>query len=90
VLNDRERRALARIERYLVESDPDFARIFTDGGRSRGAVSPTALLAVGLAMLVLGCVVTIVPLAVLGMVCSLGALGVAAMRQGGFNRPMTA
>jgi hypothetical protein len=89
VLNDRERRALARIERHFVESDPDFARIFTEGGR-RGAVSPTAVLAVGLAMLVLGCVVTIVPLAVLGMICSLSALGLAAVRQQGFNRPMTA
>lgn len=89
MLNDRERRMLARIERQLVESDPRLARMFASHRHPHEA-SPTVLLAVGLAIVVLGSITMLIPLVVIGMVASLGALAVAVGRQGGMNRPMTA
>ncbi len=87
MLNDRERRILARIERQLVESDPDLARLF-DRHVAAGRVSsmPTFLLVIGLALLVLGSVVAAVPIAVAGMTLSIFALFTAYVRSG--SRPL--
>lgn len=83
MLNDRERRTLARIERQLVESDPDLARLFAEAALRNGEGSgPTVMLAVGLALMVFGSMVTLVPIAVVGMLVSLTALYVAARRPG--------
>ncbi len=55
MLNERERRTLARIERQLVDSDPELARLFRRGGRSTDSGTQSRLLLIaGLAMLVLG------------------------------------
>jgi Protein of unknown function (DUF3040) len=78
VLNDRERRVLARIERELAASDPDLVRLFRSARPSRVS-GPTLLLAVGLAVMVLGSALVSVPIAVLGMIVSCWAL-VAAYR----------
>ena len=89
MLNERERRTLARIERHLVESDPRLARMLAAHRHPRES-SPTALLAVGLAAVVLGAITTLVPLVVVGMCCALAALGLAAFRQVGQGGPLTA
>jgi Protein of unknown function (DUF3040) len=78
VLNDRERRALARIERELAVSDPDLVRLFRSARPSRVS-APTLMLAIGLAVMVLGSALVSVPIAVLGMIMASGAL-VAAYR----------
>lgn len=82
MLNERERRVLARIEQHLVTSDPDFARLFQTAARRQAGTTPRMLLAVGLALLVLGAAVTAVPVAVLGMLISMVALVAAFQRNG--------
>jgi hypothetical protein len=75
VLNERERRVLARIERHLAESDPDLVRLFngsafaSDAGRG-----PRMMLVVGLVLLVLGSVAAVVPIAMLGVAVAVMAL----------------
>ena len=87
MLNDRERRILARIERQLVESDPDLVRLFDHHvAVARGNVMATFLLVAGLSLLVLGCVVAAVPVAVVGMAISVFALFTAFARTG--SRPL--
>jgi Protein of unknown function (DUF3040) len=75
VLSDRERNILARIERQLVESDPDLARLFAashhHGGESR---IPMFLLVAGLTLMVLGSMMVAVPIALAGITMSLFAL----------------
>ena len=75
MLNDRERRILERIERQLIESDPEFARLFATfqhhPGESR---MPAFLLVAGLALMVLGSVMVAVPLALFGIALSLYSL----------------
>lgn len=89
MLSERDHRVLARIERQLIESDPDFARLFADHAlRSSPAGStPTFLLIAGLALLVIGSIVAVVAVAVAGMVLSMVALFAAHARPGGFTRP---
>lgn len=72
MLSDRERRTLADIERALVSSDPDFARLFS--GQNGGLGGPAVMLAFGLGVMVLGAAVVSVAVAVVGMVLALGAL----------------
>ena len=75
MLNDRERRMLERIERHLIESDPDFVRLFAaDARRAREGRMPTILLVAGLALMVLGSLLVAVPVALLGITLSLFAL----------------
>ncbi len=75
MLNDRERRILERIERHLIESDPEFARLFSSlhhrGGQSR---MPAFLMVTGLALMVLGSMAVAVPVALAGITVSLFAL----------------
>jgi hypothetical protein len=75
VLSERERRVLARIERHLTESDPALAEILTTGTlpRSRWA-NPVVLLVTGLLLLVFGCVIAAVPVALLGIAIAVGAM----------------
>jgi hypothetical protein len=88
VLSDRERRTLARIERELTASDPDLVRLFARAAR-RGSDSstPIVLLVTGLAVLVFGSVIAVVPVAVLGMVLSVFALFTARGRTSMLRRP---
>jgi Protein of unknown function (DUF3040) len=75
VLNDRERRILERIERHLIESDPDFARLFTTTlHRGPEGRVPTILLVVGLLLMVMGSMMVAVPLALIGVAVALYAL----------------
>jgi hypothetical protein len=75
VLSDRERRTLARIERELTTSDPDLVKLFVAAGlRDTSRPVPVLLLVTGLALLVFGSVIAVVPVAVLGMVLSVFAL----------------
>lgn len=75
MLNDRERRILERIERQLVESEPELARLFAtfqhQPGESR---MPAFLLVAGLTLMVLGSMTVAVPVALLGITVSLYAL----------------
>jgi hypothetical protein len=90
VLNERERRVLARIERQLIESDPDLARLFAGAGRSSSGTAPTFLLVAGLALLVFGSIVAAVPVAVAGMGLAVFALFIAHTRPAGPGRAFTA
>lgn len=75
MLNDRERRILDRIELQLVESDPEFARLFAALHHPRGeSRTPTFLLVVGLMLMVLGSMMVAVPVALGGIALSLYAL----------------
>lgn len=84
-MNERERRALARIERHLAASDPRLARMFA-AHRHPDQSNPILLLAVGLAAILLGSVTATVPLVLLGTLSAASALVVAG-RRGGFARP---
>jgi hypothetical protein len=87
VLNDRERRTLERIERHLVETDPDFARLFAALTHRRSASPvPTLLLVVGLALMVLGSMMVAVPVALAGITISLFALFTAYAQPGRTRR----
>lgn len=82
MLNERERRSLAHIEQQLVASDPDFARLFHTAARRQSGTTPRALLAVGLALLVLGAATTAVPVVVFGMMIAMVAIFAAFRRTG--------
>ena len=75
MLSERERRVLARIERQLADTDPGLAQILSSGmlPRPRWA-NPTALLIIGLVLLVFGSVIAAVPVAVLGIGMAVMAL----------------
>lgn len=77
MLSDRERRILARIERHLVESDPDLARLLTGELRVQRSGVPIVLLVAGLAMLVLGSLLAVIPVTLAGMAAAVFALFVA-------------
>lgn len=89
MLSDRERRTLARIERHLVESDPDLARLFAGAPVRDDRIAPTFLLVTGLALLVFGSITAAVPVAVTGMALSLAALVLANARPARLRRPGT-
>ena len=75
MLSERERRTLARIERHLADTDPALALVLSTGTLPRPRwANPTALLVMGLVLLVFGSVIAAVPVAVLGI-----ALAVLAM-----------
>ncbi len=84
-MSERERHALTRIERQLAESDPRLARMLTTH-RHPGQSVPVALLAIGLAAILLGSVTAVVALVALGSVTALAALAVAALRSAGAPR----
>lgn len=92
MLSDRERRILARIERQLVESDPDLARMFSGEFRltRSGSGVPTLMLIAGLMMLVTGSLLAIIPVALAGMAISVFALFMAHARPTEFGRPSIA
>lgn len=90
MLSERERRVLARIERQLIESDPDLARLFAGADADSGGAAPTFLLVAGLALLVLGSLVAAVPVAVTGLALAVFALFTAHVRPTGLGRPSTA
>lgn len=85
MLNDRERRVLARIERQLRDTDPHLAQLFDGSAPSDPGVTPRFLLVTGLALLLLGTVLVAVPVAVAGMVLSGFSLLVAHTRPAGFG-----
>ena len=88
MLSDRERRTLARIERELIASDPDLVRLFAGGAaRDADGVAPIFLLVMGLALLVFGSLIAIVPIAVVGMIVSVVALFTARGRTSMIRRP---
>ena len=75
MLSERERRVLARIERHLADTDPGLAQILSSGRLPRPRwANPTALLIIGLALLVFGSVIAAVPVAVLGIGMAVMAL----------------
>ncbi len=74
MLSERERRTLARMERHLLESDPDLVRMFTRAARGPGGTTPKFLLITGLVLLVLGSIVAAVPVALAGMTLAIFAL----------------
>jgi hypothetical protein len=75
VLSERERRTLARIERHLKESDPILAQILSTGELPRPRwANPTVLLVTGLLLLVFGCVIAAVPVALLGITMAVLAM----------------
>lgn len=90
MLSDRERRILARIERHLVESDPELARLFAGAHRPADGPTPTFLLVAGITLLVLGSIAAAVPVAVAGMALALVALFTAHARATGFGKPHAA
>lgn len=87
MLSEHERRTLACIERRLVRSDPDLARLFSAaaGHRSDGPAS-TFLLVAGLTMLVIGSIAVAVPVTVAGAALSIVALLAAHVRAMGPGR----
>lgn len=91
MLNERERRVLARIERHLAETDPDLVRLFTGGPLKRGAASsPRVLLVIGLVLLVLGSAAAVIPVAMFGVSLAVVALFLAYLGPAGFGSPRTA
>lgn len=84
MLDDRERHALARIERELATSDPDFVRKFSLGATPRTS-GPAVLLTVGLAVMVLGAAMVSVAIAMTGIVVACAALVAASRRPIGFR-----
>jgi hypothetical protein len=78
-MSERERRALARIERHLAESDPRLASMLSTH-RLPGHSAPVLLLAIGLAAILLGGVTATIPLVLGGAAIALSALVVAAIR----------
>lgn len=87
MLSERDRRVLARIERHLIESDPDLARLFAGAAPRDTGTTPTFLLVVGLALLVFGSIVAATPVAVAGMALAVFALFTS--YAGGFGRGRT-
>ncbi|MBN9098936.1 MULTISPECIES: DUF3040 domain-containing protein [unclassified Pseudonocardia] len=88
MLSDRERRTLARIERELVASDPDLVRLFAGAASRRPERdTPIFLLVTGLALLVFGSLIAVVPVAVVGMIVSVVALFTARGRTSMIRRP---
>jgi Protein of unknown function (DUF3040) len=91
MLSDRERRTLASIERQLVESDPELARLFAHGvPRRTDSPMPTFLLVTGLLLMVLGSMLVTASVAVTGIAFALTALGMAYFRTNGRGWPATA
>lgn len=91
MLSERDRRVLARIEAHFVETDPDLVRLFREGPRGAGGNAlPRTLLVFGLVMIVLGCVVTAVPVALFGVMLTFASLWVASVAPKGFGRPQLA
>ncbi len=87
MLNDRERRILERIELQLVESDPEFARLFATLHYPRAeSRMPAFLLVMGLVLMVLGSVTVAVPLALAGITLSIFALFSASTRASAARR----
>lgn len=84
MLDDRERHTLARIERELTTSDPEFVRKFTRHAAPRVG-GPALLLAVGLAVMVLGSAMVSVGLAAAGIAVACCALVAAYHRPSGFG-----
>lgn len=83
MLSERERRTLATIERHLIESDPQLARLFSRGLPRRSTLSmPTFLLVTGVVLMVLGSMLVTASVAVTGIAFSLVALGMAYYRSG--------
>ncbi len=82
MLNERDRQALDRIEQQLMHSDPAFARLFDTAARRQSGTTPRTLLAVGLALLVLGSATAAVPIAVFGTLIATVALFSAYRRTG--------
>lgn len=85
-LSERERRALARIEHHLRETDPRLARLLSTGRagimmRLHGLPPPARLLIAGLVMMVVGSVTLMLPLAVAGAVAAVFGLLLALLTQ---------
>lgn len=81
MLSERERRTLDSIERQLVESDPELARLFARGLRRRTRFSmPTFLLITGVVLMVLGSMLVTASVAVTGIAFAITALALAYYR----------
>lgn len=85
MLSDRERWNLARIERHLAESDPEFVRLFRHAARGPDGTMPRFLLVAGLALMVLGSIAAAVPVSVSGMMLAVFALFTAYTSPRGFG-----
>jgi hypothetical protein len=84
MLSERERRTLASIERHLVESDPELARLFARAvPRRPGFSMPTFLLVTGLVLMVLGSMIVTASVAITGIAFALVALAMAYFRPAG-------
>lgn len=75
VLSDRERRALAVIERQLAAGDPEFVQIFrAPAGPPAWVLLARVLMVLGLALVVLGSATVALPVAAIGTAVTLGSL----------------
>lgn len=91
MLNERERRVLAWIERHLTETDPDLVRLFHGGSPKISTNGPArSLLTIGLILLVLGSVAGAIPVGMFGVAISVLALWIAYAGSGGFGSPRLA
>jgi hypothetical protein len=88
VLNERERRMLARMERHLTDTDPGFVRMFARLGRGvrtagrprsmhAAGTMPCLLLVAGLVLMVLGGMTAAPPVAVSGLAIAVLSLFIA-------------
>ena len=73
MLNERERRELARIEQELQRSDPDLARMFARR-RPRRISGAAVLLTLGMIVMMVGSAMVSVTIAVLGIGIAIVAL----------------
>lgn len=91
MLSDRERQTLVAIERQLVESDPELARIFAGGAPRRGRRGlPRVLLICGVLLMVIGSMIVTVSVAITGIALSILALCLAHARPAGLGRSSSA
>lgn len=66
MLNERERRLLAAMERHLGRTDPELVRVFAAPPPRRPADPSVVLVVVGLAVLLLGAVAATLPIVLVG------------------------
>ncbi|MGI5126541.1 DUF3040 domain-containing protein [Pseudonocardia sp. CA-107938] len=78
-MSERERHTLAHIERHIAETDPRLARMLISH-RLPSHVAPVLLLAIGLAVILVGGVTASVPVVLSGAATALAALVLAAFR----------
>jgi hypothetical protein len=92
MISERDRRALARIEEHLAETDPDLVRMFREGPRRRRSAHglPGVLIGIGVLLAVFGSIISTLAVALLGVALIVVALYITALRGGLWRRPRLA